>query len=167
MTHAAVSFALTHPEVAIDWHNISNYIVQLSVKDEAALHELRRKVEQNGLIHFNFREPAMNNAFTAIAIEPSDVTQRLTSNLPLAFKVSGKDDIVFHFNKMSLTDNTVPMWVLKHKGSTHYVHHVDVSDCVAWSTKETPLNEHTKGSIKFKGNLTLIEENNQLIAKIN
>jgi hypothetical protein len=40
------------------------------------------------------------------------------------------------------------MWILKTKGKTYYVNHVDSS--VGWSTKETPDNPHTKGSIKFK-----------------
>lgn len=40
------------------------------------------------------------------------------------------------------------MWVLKAKGETHYVDHVE-ADC-PWSTKETPDNPSTKGSLKFK-----------------
>ena len=75
-----------------------------------------------------------------------------------------KDVIIFHFNKKHLQDPTIPMWVIKHKGKTHYVHHVDSE--VGFSTKETPDNPHTKGSIKFKGQLTLIEENDKLMALI-
>ena len=40
------------------------------------------------------------------------------------------------------------MWVVKAHGVTFYVNHV-ISD-MPWSTKETPGNEKTKGSIKFK-----------------
>jgi hypothetical protein len=40
------------------------------------------------------------------------------------------------------------MWVLKIKGQTYYVNHVEV-DC-PFSTKETPDNPSTKGSLKFK-----------------
>ena len=40
------------------------------------------------------------------------------------------------------------MWVLKIKGQTYYVNHVESK--VGFSTKETPDNESTKGSIKFK-----------------
>ena len=58
------------------------------------------------------------------------------------------------------------MWVIKCRGDTYYVHHVDVSPGVGFSTKETPTNNHTKGSIKLKGHLTITEENNKLIAKI-
>ena len=56
--------------------------------------------------------------------------------------------MIFHFNKHHLIDSTVPMWVLKTGGSTYYVKHVDAR--VGWSTKETPDNPHTKGSLKFK-----------------
>jgi len=63
-------------------------------------------------------------------------------------------------------DSNVPMWVIKCRGDTYYVHHVDVSPGVGFSTKETPENPHTKGSIKIKGQLNLTEENNKLIAKI-
>ncbi len=63
-------------------------------------------------------------------------------------------------------DSNVPMWVIKCRGDTYYVHHVDVSPGVGFSTKETPDNPSTKGSIKIKGQLTITEENNKLNAKI-
>jgi hypothetical protein len=37
---------------------------------------------------------------------------------------------------------------------------------VGFSTKETPDNPHTKGSIKFKANLEIEENNNIITAKI-
>jgi hypothetical protein len=40
------------------------------------------------------------------------------------------------------------MWVIKTHGVTMYVNHVTAD--IPWSTKETPGNEKTKGSIKFK-----------------
>ena len=67
-------------------------------------------------------------------------------------------DVVFHFNKASIIDPTVPMWVVKTKGQTFYVNHVTAN--APWSTKETPDNPSTKGSIKFKNvNLTIDDEN--------
>jgi hypothetical protein len=63
-------------------------------------------------------------------------------------------------------DPTIPMWVIKCRGDTYYVDHVDVSPGVGFSTKETPDNPHTKGAIKFKANLTIEENNNIKIAKI-
>lgn len=66
---------------------------------------------------------------------------------------------MFHFNKKHLEDQTIPMWVIKFHGETLYVNHVDCS--IPWSTKETPDNSHTKGSIKVKDCLLTINENNE------
>ena len=68
-------------------------------------------------------------------------------------------DVVFHFNKAHLQDETIPMWVLKFHGETYYVNHVDAQ--LHWSTKETPDNSHTKGSLKFKNALVVINEHNE------
>ncbi len=43
------------------------------------------------------------------------------------------------------------MWVLKIKGQTYYVEHVEFTN-VTFKTKETPESENTKGSLKFKAN---------------
>ena len=67
-------------------------------------------------------------------------------------------DAVFHFNKKHLEDDTIPMWVLKLRGETYYVNHVDCS--VPWSTKETPDNAHTKGAIKVKHCHVTIDDDN-------
>ena len=68
-------------------------------------------------------------------------------------------DVVFHFNKAHLADQTIPMWVLKTHGETFYVNHVDCQ--LPWSTKETPDNPSTKGSLKIKDCLLTINENNE------
>ena len=65
---------------------------------------------------------------------------------------------MFHFNKAHLTDQTIPMWVLKFHGETYYVNHVECN--VPWSTKETPDNPSTKGSIKVKNVLVTIDPDN-------
>lgn len=67
-------------------------------------------------------------------------------------------DLVFHFNKKHLEDETIPMWVVKSKGETFYVNHVECN--VPWSTKETPDNVSTKGSIKVKDCLLAIDDDN-------
>ena len=51
------------------------------------------------------------------------------------------------------------MWVLKFHGETLYVNHVDAQ--LPWSTKETPDNTHTKGSLKFKNALLRINDDNE------
>lgn len=72
---------------------------------------------------------------------------------------------MFHFNKKHLEDETVPMWVIKSHGVTFYINHL--SSDIAWSTKETPDNEHTKGSIKFKNcKLSIDDDNCATISKL-
>ncbi len=71
-------------------------------------------------------------------------------------KIDKRTEIIFHFNKMHLQDANIPMWVIKAKGETYYVDHVDMDSGIGFSTKETPDNPSTKGSIKFKGKLEII-----------
>lgn len=73
---------------------------------------------------------------------------------------------MFHFNKAHLQDPTVPMWTVKHKGVTHYVHHMDVSPGVGFSTKETPDSQHTKGSLKIRGRLLIEEDLGTVTARV-
>ena len=80
--------------------------------------------------------------------KPFDTVQTTTE---LACK-----DVVFHFNKKHLEDPSIPMWVLKTKGESYYVNHVDCN--MPWSTKETPDNSHTKGSLKVKDCLLVIDD---------
>jgi len=73
------------------------------------------------------------------------------------------DEIVFHFNKKHLEDPDVPMWTLKSRGQTLYVNHV-TCQC-PWSTKETPDNSHTKGSLKVKNAMLFINDFNEATLK--
>lgn len=72
--------------------------------------------------------------------------------------------IVFHFNKKHNEDKTIPQWVIKSKGQTFYVNHLESE--VGFTTKETPDNPHTKGALQFRGKLEIIEENSIITAKI-
>jgi len=65
--------------------------------------------------------------------------------------------VVFHYNKKHNEDVTIPCWVVKHKGATYYVNHLDSE--VGFTTKETPDNEHTKGALQFRGKLMIVKEN--------
>lgn len=70
--------------------------------------------------------------------------------------------MVFHFNKAHLSDPTIPMWILKFKGETHYVNHVECN--ASWSTKETPDNPSTKGSLKIKNvDVTIDDDFNAVV----
>jgi len=50
------------------------------------------------------------------------------------------------------------MWKLAFKGESYYVEHVTCE--LPWSTKETPGNSHTKGSIKVKNCHLVIDQDN-------
>ncbi len=76
----------------------------------------------------------------------------------MAIEIACKDAI-FHFNKKHLEDQSIPMWVIKTGGKTYYVNHVDCK--MGWSTKETPDNPHTKGSIKVSKALLTINDDNE------
>jgi len=57
------------------------------------------------------------------------------------------------------------MWVLKSHGVTFYVNHVDAN--IPWTTKETPDNPSTKGSLKFKDcKLGIDRDNNATLSKL-
>lgn len=82
----------------------------------------------------------------------------------LIFKDEEINRVVFHFNKQHNTDQSIPPWVIKHKGQSYYVNHLDSK--VGFSTKETPDNEHTKASLMFRGKLSIVEQDGQTIAII-
>jgi len=69
------------------------------------------------------------------------------------FSSEKSERIIFHFNKAHNQDQTIPQWIVKHKGQTYYVNHLDSE--VGFKTKETPDNDHTKGSLQFKGKLLI------------
>lgn len=54
------------------------------------------------------------------------------------------------------------MWVLKTKGMTYHVKHVTAN--APWTTKETPDNPSTKGSLKFKKVDVIIENDEAKIS---
>lgn len=72
--------------------------------------------------------------------------------------------IVFHFNKASLGNPGIPPWVVKHKGQTHYVWHLDSQ--IGFSTKETPDSPHTQGALQFRGQLRLVAVEGRIHALI-
>jgi hypothetical protein len=53
----------------------------------------------------------------------------------------------FHFNRGHNEFPDLPMWVVKAKGQTYYVHHVTA--ICAWTTRERPSGA-TKGLLRFR-----------------
>jgi hypothetical protein len=70
----------------------------------------------------------------------------------------------FHFNKKHLEfPDIVPMWIIKAKGTSWYVHHVDCQ--TPWTTREQPDNPSTKGAIRIKkGTINIDAEGNAVIS---
>jgi hypothetical protein len=54
--------------------------------------------------------------------------------------------------------------VIKAKGETYYVNHVTAN--APWSTKETPNNPATKGSLKFKNVTVVIDDKNEATLEV-
>ena len=77
------------------------------------------------------------------------------AQFPLA--IEDARNIDFHFNKISLEFPFMPMWTLKAKGRSYYLNHID---CQApWTTRETPDNPSTKGSLRIRrGNIYISSE---------
>ena len=84
-SHAAIQFVFDHPEVAQLWIK-DPYLAQLSVENEHDLRVLIAKLKKCNIKYSVFREPDIDNQITAIAIEPSDQTRKITSSLPLMLK---------------------------------------------------------------------------------
>jgi hypothetical protein len=73
------------------------------------------------------------------------------ASFPLVLKDCRNID--FHFNKGSLEFSFLPMWVLKTKGMSFYINHIESN--IPWSTRELPEGS-TRGMIRLKnGHITI------------
>jgi hypothetical protein len=77
-------YIVTYPESAKSWHAQSNTLVLLTVENEQGLQRIIDRAFDLNVRTAAFREPDLDNAITAIALEPSDKNQRICRNLPLA-----------------------------------------------------------------------------------
>ena len=84
--HAAIEFQYEHPEIAQEWNTNSKYLVFLSTENEDSLKEFIEKAKQREIKHSIFVEPDMGDQITAVALEPTQMAQKLCSSLPLALK---------------------------------------------------------------------------------
>lgn len=82
-----------------------------------------------------------------------------SKEFPLEFESKNID---FHFNKKSIEFDFIPMWVVKARGKTFYVHHMDCQ--AGFTTRETPDHPSTKGSLRVKrGTLSISAEGHAVI----
>lgn len=70
-------------------------MASLSVPDEKALIDLANTLRKNKLKYHMFSEPDIGDQFTALVIEPSVLSSKLCSNLPLALKGLGKQQKIY------------------------------------------------------------------------
>lgn len=68
--HALAEFAVCCPGIFKSWHETSNTLVMLTANDERHLFSYVEKCKMKGIAVIEFYEPDLNNALTAIAIEP-------------------------------------------------------------------------------------------------
>jgi hypothetical protein len=76
--HAAIQFALAFPDVAA----AAPTVIVLAARDELSLTWLRDDATAAGLLVAAFHEPDLDDALTALALEPA--AGRLVAGLPLA-----------------------------------------------------------------------------------
>ncbi len=84
--HAAVDLVFKHHIELKNWHDLSNTIVLLSVKNEKALVKLSKKLKTSKIKHTIFTEPDIGDQITALALEPSDEAMAFCKELPTALK---------------------------------------------------------------------------------
>ncbi len=81
--HAAIQFQHEHRRIAKRWYNKSNYLIFLYVNNVTELTLLAERSKSENIRVSVFREPDLNNEITAIALEPSTLSDKITSKLKL------------------------------------------------------------------------------------
>lgn len=84
--HALREFVDRHPDKDAEWHETSNTLVLLTVSSEPELETLLDHAQDLRISCSWFYEPDLENALTAIALEPGEKSIRLCRNLPLLGK---------------------------------------------------------------------------------
>lgn len=118
---------------------------------------LSRAMGRKMMMLLNEARLQLANRFT---IE-NEITEHF-NQFPLT--IEGARNIEFHFNKKHLQyPDVVPMWTLKAKGSTYYLHHIDCF--TPWTTRERPEHQSTKGSIRIKKGTIEIDKSGNAVIK--
>lgn len=84
--HGMRQWVEEHPEEDDRWFKESNYIALLSVPTENDLVEMIKKASSQGVKFSVFQEPDIDNAITAIVLEPGKKSKKLCRGLPLALE---------------------------------------------------------------------------------
>jgi len=97
-------FASSYPTITSEWLALSEYLVQVSCKNETELKKYCKKAIEKGIKVIPFYEPDLENQLTAVALEPTETARKLISNLPKMLK---NDD---NFNNNICHRNNWPNW---------------------------------------------------------
>lgn len=89
--HVVAEFADVYPQIFRQWKLHSNSLICLAVKDLKELEQLMKTLDKKGVKYVKFFEPDVEQV-TAIAIEPSEMTRKVTSYIPLANRKNGEID---------------------------------------------------------------------------
>lgn len=84
--HAAFVFARDRWALAAPWLRDSQWLVLVTVPDEAALLSFCAKAAAELTDHVVWREPDLDGAATAVAVAPGGSARKLCANLPLLGK---------------------------------------------------------------------------------
>ncbi len=84
--HAIAGAILKFPDEAKKWHQESDYLVLLAVKDLAALVKVILDLEKTDIKHYVFREPDVGDEPTAVALMPSDAAKIFCKGFKLALR---------------------------------------------------------------------------------
>lgn len=103
--HAAFDFGVNHPSITRFWHNESQYLVLLTVANEADLISLRDQADRLSIPFSEYHEPDWGNELTSLALAPSEKTRRLTGKLPLLGRRVALEELKVRRNEGFLGDN--------------------------------------------------------------
>jgi peptidyl-tRNA hydrolase len=84
--HAAFAYARDHPDATRDWLLRSNYLVVVSVPDEARLLDLISEAARRAVTRCAVREPDLDDSVTAVVLGPGPGARKLCANLPCALR---------------------------------------------------------------------------------
>lgn len=84
--HATAQFAAEHSAVHQQWYRDSNWLIIVTVPNEAQLYMLESMALSLGIKHSLVREPDMGDEATAIALEAGSMARKLCAQLPCAGK---------------------------------------------------------------------------------
>lgn len=83
--HAAIDYCMKHSPG--EWWRLSNTLVVMEVSDESEILKLESKAIARGIKYALFREPAMDNVATAIALDPeNELSRKITGGIRLAMR---------------------------------------------------------------------------------